>query len=338
MPAFAFEPDPLLSRSAPRGRGAFDVLPLMAPARPVFRAEGAAAPGLAAPAAPAALAAPGAPASSALEVEGDGSRVRQVDHATASSPSIRTEGDLGASADTDEQGQGDALPSDAMDMSYTSQQVQEMLTLRYREGFEEGLAQGAQFAASSQAAGFEEPGADAGAAGIQGAVDETAQLLQSMGRALMDLHGPQASAERFEPLKRLALHLATELARAELSLSGQAIDRLIHRCVEALDARALQVVVELHPEDLALWRRRTEAIDAAAGGLEDVLRNVEFKEDAQLARGSVRARSDHACVEDLIEHRLAGLVQDLRIDAQRWQQDQAALSAQVDAGSETPDA
>lgn len=310
MPAPVFEPDPLLSRSAPKGRGAFDVVALLAPARPVFRAEAPhqdhTAHGRAE-----------APAAAAVRTNvTNAANVTNARDATgAADEAVATDiAEPSAAADLQERPHG-------VTATFTENQVQEMLALRYREGFEEGLAQGASLSAQVQA---ESPESAEGEG--PHAQDATAELLQSVGRALLDLNGPQGSAERFEPLKRLALHLATEIARVELSVSAHAVDRLVQRCVESLDARGMQVVVELNPQDLGHWRSWIES----GGAADAALQGVQFREDASLSRGSVRARSDHACVEDLIEHRLAGLVRDLRIDAQRWQTDQAALGARVD--------
>ncbi|MFM8343631.1 MAG: hypothetical protein ACKOB5_03825, partial [Betaproteobacteria bacterium] len=52
-------------------------------------------------------------------------------------------------------------------------------------------------------------------------------------------------------------------------------------------------------------------------------------EDPELARGSVRARSDASTVEDLIQHRLSSIMQDLRIQSMQFQQDEAQIQQSV---------
>jgi hypothetical protein len=54
----------------------------------------------------------------------------------------------------------------------------------------------------------------------------------------------------FEPLKRLALHVAEHVVMKELSTSTEAIERLVQRCLDELDHPAKgAVVVELNPQD-----------------------------------------------------------------------------------------
>lgn len=205
--------------------------------------------------------------------------------------------------------------------------IEALLAERYREGFEEGLAQGAQLALAQL------PGAQAPGGSESGTVvdAELSAVLQAVGRAVLDLRGSDAAEARFEPLKRLALHLAVELVRTELTLSPQAIEALVQRCVQALGVQGESVVVELHPDDLHGLQAMVEGQAIAAEHARAALQGVQWRADEKLARGSVRARSEESAVEDLIENRLAGLVRDLRIEAQRWQADQTRLQAQIDA-------
>jgi hypothetical protein len=59
-----------------------------------------------------------------------------------------------------------------------------------------------------------------------------------------------------------------------------------------------------------------------------LLNRVAWREDMELSRGSVRVRSDASTVEDLIEHRLASIMHDLRIQASKWQADELKLQRQ----------
>jgi hypothetical protein len=57
----------------------------------------------------------------------------------------------------------------------------------------------------------------------------------------------------YEPIKRLALHLAEQLVLAELTVSPQAIERLVRRCVDELAPQRLApITVELNAADLAV--------------------------------------------------------------------------------------
>jgi flagellar biosynthesis/type III secretory pathway protein FliH len=74
------------------------------------------------------------------------------------------------------------------------------------------------------------------------------ELVRHLGIELRSIS--QDPQRFFEPLKRLSLHLAEQLVRAELQLSGQAIHNLVQACIQQLDHAALPVHVSVNPEDL----------------------------------------------------------------------------------------
>jgi hypothetical protein len=151
-----------------------------------------------------------------------------------------------------------------------------------------------------------------------------------MARALSPLLLPDNAAARFEPLKRLALHLAMELVRTELSVSPRAVEHLVRSSVQALQAGdQAPVVVELNPRDLTAMKDLMAGPAAGSAAEAGLWQRVKWVEDPALPRGSVRARSDVSCVEDLIQQRLASIIQDLRIQASQWQRDEAALQAEL---------
>lgn len=175
-------------------------------------------------------------------------------------------------------------------------------------------------------------------------------LLQTIGQGLQDAWREQDAAAHFEPLKRLALHLACELVRAQWPVTPVWVDDLVRRCVQALGDDSSPVVVELHPLDLALVREALQGVaqqaaqapqepaaGAALSGPPPWWARVQWREDPALSRGSVRARTDHSTVEDLIEQRLASILQDLRVDVARWQAGLAVLAAGA-APARPPDA
>ncbi len=141
-------------------------------------------------------------------------------------------------------------------------------------------------------------------------------LLASIQAALAVLQ--QSPNIYFEPLKRLALHLAEQLVSAELNLDGHAIERLVQACIDELSASDKSVIqVELHPNDLAAWEdlRQRNGIKGAAG--------LQLQANDALAQGSVRASANHTQVEDLIADRLAGLATELGLNVQRWRDNSA---------------
>ena len=93
--------------------------------------------------------------------------------------------------------------------------------------------------------------------------------------------------------QKLALHLALQLVRTELTLSGVAVHKLVEQCIEQIEAHRHGISVRLNPLDAALLLQ-------ACGGEPE---GLELVHDAALARGSVVLEAAGAVVEDLIENR-----------------------------------
>ena len=123
----------------------------------------------------------------------------------------------------------------------------------------------------------------------------------------------QSPEQMHEPLKRLALHLAEQLVLAELSISPQAIERLVQRCVDELAAqRGESVLIELHPDDLApMQELRAMSAEGAQPDEPKKMPAWVLQANASLLPGSVRASANDAVVSDLIEHRLDDLARQL---------------------------
>lgn len=136
-------------------------------------------------------------------------------------------------------------------------------------------------------------------------------LVESLQQALDALkRSPQPF---YEPLKRLALHLAEQLVIGELAQDGKAIERLVQRCIDELDSHSESVIlVELNPGDMAMFAAIQGRTGQASGPA------LRVQADARLMPGSVRASANDAIVEDLIENRLAGLARSLAIDEPQW--------------------
>ena len=142
----------------------------------------------------------------------------------------------------------------------------------------------------------------------------------------------------YEPIKRLALHLAEQLVLAELTVSPQAIERLVRRCVDELAPQRLApITVELNAADLAVLQAipvtSPTANNVSSGNTSDnntstKLEGAPAKPTApqwpwhlqasdDLLPGSVRASASDAVVSDLIEHRLEVLARGLLLDSTR---------------------
>jgi flagellar biosynthesis/type III secretory pathway protein FliH len=133
-----------------------------------------------------------------------------------------------------------------------------------------------------------------------------------------------APEDLYEPLKRLALHLAEQLVLAELTLSPQAIERLIRRSVDELAPQRLApITVELNPADLALLQPQGAAPGSAATADGEKTKTAKpdwpwhLQANEALRPGSVRASASDAVVSDLIEHRLEAIARSLLLDTGR---------------------
>jgi flagellar biosynthesis/type III secretory pathway protein FliH len=112
----------------------------------------------------------------------------------------------------------------------------------------------------------------------------------------------------FEPLKRLSLHVAEQLVRGELQISGHVIDTLIKQCLEQFDHPADKAVVSLNPADL----QRLQAMEPS------VTQGLDLEPDPLMNSGSVRVKVNDTVVQDLIEHRLEPLVRRLLNQPEAW--------------------
>jgi len=155
----------------------------------------------------------------------------------------------------------------------------------------------------AHAAGFQE-GIQAGIGQakteMQTQLDEKLAVFDQIIQGLQQLErDPNAL---FEPMKKLAMHLAEQLVRGELTQSAQVIARLVDNCLRELAASGEKaVIVHLNPEDLEQYK----PLIAQFGD------SLVLRPDALLARGSVRASLDGSVVEDLIDRRVKGLSKSL---------------------------
>lgn len=145
------------------------------------------------------------------------------------------------------------------------------------------------------------------------------ELIRHLGIELRSIS--QDPQRFFEPLKRLSLHLAEQLVRAELQISGQAIQGLIQACIQQLDHPAQPIKVSLNPQDLKRLQDMGEAVTA----------HLELEADLQLRPGSVRVRVQDSLVQDLIENRLEPLARRLLPQPEAWMKTSGLVQDKVDA-------
>jgi flagellar biosynthesis/type III secretory pathway protein FliH len=106
------------------------------------------------------------------------------------------------------------------------------------------------------------------------------------------------SDELLQPMQTLAVHLAKELVRGELSLSSQAIERLIMLSMEQL--QSTQSTIQVHMNPLEFERLQQHK------GLPD---QVVLQPSNDVSMGSIKVEHADSWVEDLMEDRLAQISQ-----------------------------
>ena len=240
-----------------------------------------------------------------------------------SSPSVQSLNE------NDGQAAADAAQTDpAMLAQLREQAFQEGLAQGLAQGHSQGLTQGlAEGEALGRAQGEAEGEARGVALGLQQAEQAQAPQMLALQEQMQAQLDPELALLRevtqrlqalvenpqdlYEPLKRLALHVAEQLVLAELTLSGSAIDRLVQRCLDELDLHGQGLVtIELNPQDKA-------RLEEKAG---DMLKNIQLHGLAQLKPGSVRVLANDTQVEDLVQTRLQALANSLLGQPEAWRE------------------
>jgi flagellar assembly protein FliH len=185
-------------------------------------------------------------------------------------------------------------------------------TQGHESGRTDGMAEGqllGQEAAQTQADINQAQALDAQKQEIFATLDEQKTLLKEVTDKLQALSdNPQAL---FEPLKRLALHISEHMVLAELNLSGQAIERLVQRCLDEIDLHGQpQVVIELNPQDKS-------RLQEMAG---DVMSQMQIQAVPNLQPGSVRVLVNDTQIEDLVQNRMQSLANSLLTQPEAWRE------------------
>jgi flagellar biosynthesis/type III secretory pathway protein FliH len=191
-----------------------------------------------------------------------------------------------------------------------------------QQGLEQGLAQGRE---EGKAQGLSEGEEQAHAA----AAEEMAAQRVVFENAAQELHALIDDPKKFfEPLKRLALHVAEQVVLAELQTSTVAIERLVQRCLDELDHPVHgAVVLELNPADKA-------RLQAQAG---DLIKGMRLEAIHDMKPGSVRVFANDTVVEDLVEHRLTSLANALHVDEAAWREKSPLMKPELVVEEKTED-
>jgi flagellar biosynthesis/type III secretory pathway protein FliH len=169
---------------------------------------------------------------------------------------------------------------------HSPDELQRIAQEAHAQGWAEGHAQAQAESAAQQAA-------------------QTALLSELMNGLHALNHEPQRF---FEPLKRLALHMAEQLVRGELQVSGQAVAHLVKQALDTLGETREKVILHLNPMDA----------DALSEAAPELVAQCAIESDAQLQRGSVRVAVNDTVVEDLIEHRMEALARRVLAQPDAW--------------------
>jgi len=180
----------------------------------------------------------------------------------------------------------------------------------YDEGFVAGETAGFEKGQAAGQASGEQRGREAAEATFKDAV----RALNAAANAVKTLNDDPR--QYFDPLKKLALHLAEELVRGELTQSPAAIERLIQLSLDELEAPTKRVNVQLHPADLAQIQTRNVALE----------NGMVLLADPAMTRGSVQVSSNDAVVQDLIQKRLRTLANKVLLKPDDWAQASPLLS------------
>lgn len=126
-------------------------------------------------------------------------------------------------------------------------------------------------------------------------------LVKNFDAEMQALEGDMAQS-----VARIAVELARQVVRSELSQNPELIARVAHDAVEALQLSARHVRVRVHPDDFPLVQE--------GAGREMQAREAQLIPDAEVARGGVKVDADIASVDATI--------------ATRWQQAVSSIGQQ----------
>ena len=182
-------------------------------------------------------------------------------------------------------------------------------------GYQQGMIAGqdkAKELALAQAKQAIQAEMDAELAELKSRLQEQLNLMQIVNHKLSQFSADPKAL--FEPMKRLAVHISEQVVMAELNISGQAIERLVQRCLDELDTHGQSnILVELNPQD----KDRLQEMGS------EVMANMHLHAVPTLQPGSVRVIVNDSQIEDLIEHRLQVMANRLLNQPELWREKSA---------------
>jgi len=132
--------------------------------------------------------------------------------------------------------------------------------------------------------------------GVKSAKNEIQKFESELENLLKSIEESAISSnELYEPLKKLAMAIAVQLVRGELSISSLAIERLIKGGLAQLD----------DPDDRNISIHVSEFDKNQLERFSVRFNSSQVKVDTQLSKGSVRLSVGDSIIEDLIETRLS---------------------------------
>ena len=184
---------------------------------------------------------------------------------------------------------GQGGTDEVMASSEVSASQTEAYDAGYQQGYDQGFALG-------QSEG-EVQGIEAGQQHAQ-ALDEQRNYDIQKAVAYLNQVADTLADELLQPMQTLAVHLAKELVRGELSLSLSTIERLIMLSMEQLKTTSSVVEVQVSVLDFDRLQHHN--------GLPD---QVVLKPSHDISLGSIKVEQAGSWVEDLMEDRLAQISQ-----------------------------
>ena len=167
----------------------------------------------------------------------------------------------------------------------------------YDAGYQEGYDKGFSLGQSEGEAKGEAKGIEAGQQQTQALEDQRNKDMK-MALGYLTQVTNALSEELLQPMQNLALHLAKELVRGELSVSSHAIERLIMLSMEQLQITQSTIQVHMNPLEFDRLKQHN--------GLPD---QVVLQPSNDISMGSIKVEHADSWVEDLIEDRLAQISQ-----------------------------
>jgi len=195
------------------------------------------------------------------------------------------------------------------------------------EGLAEGLVQGRDEGHAQGLAEGKEQGLAEGETQVRAELaDEMAAQRDVFENAAKALHDVLADSKQFfEPVKRLAMHIAEQIVVGELQTSSKGIERLVQRCLDEMDHPVQgAVVLELNPQDKAMLQEQAA----------DFIKGMRLEAIHDMPRGSVRVFANDTVIEDLVEHRLEGLAKALLMDVDAWREQSSLMQPVLEVQEE----